>query len=36
MYSSFSLKWTYLSSLIWFELGSLLCATATGSKMVRR
>ena len=36
MYSSFSLKWTYISSLAFFEIGSLICAVATGSKMVRQ
>ena len=34
-YSSFSLKWTYISSLAFFEIGSVICAAATGSEMVR-
>ncbi|KAF8865990.1 MFS general substrate transporter [Acephala macrosclerotiorum] len=34
LFQYFSLKWTYLVFLGLFELGSLLCATSTSSKML--
>ncbi|CZR59097.1 related to MFS toxin efflux pump (AflT) [Phialocephala subalpina] len=34
LFQYFSLKWTYLVFIGLFELGSLLCATATSSKML--
>ncbi|KAF2103560.1 MFS general substrate transporter [Rhizodiscina lignyota] len=34
IYSEFSLKWTFLGFFSVFELGSLLCAVATSSKML--
>ncbi|KAH8803437.1 major facilitator superfamily domain-containing protein [Xylogone sp. PMI_703] len=34
IYSEFSLKWTFLGFFAIFELGSLLCAVATSSKML--
>ncbi|KAL6815036.1 major facilitator superfamily domain-containing protein [Trichoderma sp. SZMC 28015] len=33
LYATFSLKWTFLTFFAVFELGSLLCATATSSNM---
>lgn len=34
VYSHFNIKWTYLSALVIFELGSILCATAKNSVML--
>ncbi|KAJ5818741.1 hypothetical protein N7474_004332 [Penicillium riverlandense] len=34
IYTNFSTKWTYLSFFLIFELGSLLCAISTSSKML--
>jgi hypothetical protein len=34
VYTYFDVKWVYLSALMIFELGSILCAAATGSTML--
>lgn len=34
VYTYFDVKWVYLSALLIFELGSVLCAAATSSKML--
>jgi MFS family permease len=34
IYNLFNIKWTFLSGLTVFELGSVLCATATSSNML--
>jgi MFS family permease len=34
VYTYFDVKWTFLSSLVIFEAGSVLCAAATSSKML--
>lgn len=34
MYAYFDVKWVYLSALVIFEVGSIICAAATGSKML--
>ncbi|KAK4551814.1 hypothetical protein LTR86_010900 [Recurvomyces mirabilis] len=34
VYTYFNVKWTYLTALCIFELGSIICAAATSSKML--
>jgi MFS family permease len=34
IYTYFDVKWTYLSALVIFEVGSVLCAAATSSVML--
>ncbi|KAH8114084.1 MFS general substrate transporter [Phellopilus nigrolimitatus] len=34
IYSYFDVKWTYLSALVVFEVGSVICASATSSPML--
>lgn len=34
VYQYFDVKWTYLSALVIFELGSVICAAATSSLML--
>ena len=34
IYSQFNIKWTYLSALVIFEVGSILCAAARNSVML--
>lgn len=34
VYTYFDVKWTYLSSLVVFEVGSIICAAATSSAML--
>ncbi|KAH8117631.1 MFS general substrate transporter [Phellopilus nigrolimitatus] len=34
IYTYFDVKWTYLSALVLFEIGSIICASATSSPML--